>query len=132
MKGAMADIMLDLVHSEKYPFGVPYKKGGADPTGIDCYGLIRWCARIARGIELPEKPIGWRRHVEILPPETPIERCDVICFCTGASEVVTHIGMAISRTDFIHADHRFGAVVCEPILRYREKIRAVARFKLDT
>ena len=122
----MADFMLDLV-------GVPYKKGGADPEeGMDCYGLVRFCAKSGCGVELPERPIGWRRHADILPPETPIKRYDVICFYTERPGIVTHIGMAANAADFVHADHRFGAVVCEPILRYREKIRAVARFKLDT
>mgnify|MGYP001577899186 CR=1 FL=1 len=57
--------------------GAPYKKGGSDANGFDCYGLVRFVAHAARGVDLPEKPIGWRRCGRLLGKDAPIRPFDI-------------------------------------------------------
>lgn len=111
--------------------GLPYKDGGFSPEeGFDCYGLVRWIIREGTGICLPESTIGWRRYGEIIEewPQT-IRRYDLLFFCPMIPDVVTHVGVANDHRDFTHADHRFMAVVCEPISKYADVIRAIGRIK---
>ena len=108
--------------------GIPYKDGGLSPEeGFDCWGLVRWVIRRGLGTVLPEKPIAWRRHGRVLPfsPDA-VQRYDILFFNDDAG-IVTHIGVANSRTDFTHANQYCKSVVCEPINKYRDNIRAIGR-----
>ena len=111
--------------------GIPYKDGGASPEeGFDCYGLVRWIVRAGLGVVLPQNTIGWRHYGEIIegrPKE--IRRYDLLFFCPTIPDVVTHVGIANDAANFTHADHRFGAVVCEPISKYIDDIKAVGRVR---
>ena len=108
-----------------------YKDGGSSPDeGFDCYGLVRWVVREGLGIILPETTIGWRRYGEIIegrPKE--IRRYDLLFFCPTIPDVVTHVGIASDGSNFIHADRRFMAVVCEPVSKYLDHIKATGRIK---
>ena len=108
--------------------GIPYKKGGMSESGFGCYGLVRYVAREEIGINLPEKPIGWRRHGKLLGKDTEIESLDVIFFCMANDYGLTdHIGIAVSGTEFIHASGPAGSVVQEPIRRYAHRVINVGR-----
>ena len=111
--------------------GFPYKNGGALPeSGFDCYGLVRWVIHQGLGILLPENTIGWRRYGEIIEKRpNNIQRYDLLFFCPLIPDVVTHVGVANDHKDFTHADHRFMAVVCEPISKYADMIKAIGRIR---
>lgn len=118
------DFMQDLV-------GIPYKEGGASPSdGFDCYGLVRWVIREGLGVSLPENTISWRRYGDVIDgcPSNPL-RYDLLFFCPTIPDIVTHVGIANGDGNITHADHRFGAVVCEPLSRYSGKIKAIGRVR---
>lgn len=93
----------------------------------DCYWVVRTVARQMRGIDLPEKPIGWRRFGKTIDWPTETVACDLIFCSMNALRMVDHVGIAISNTDFLHSSHIHGGVVCEPIFKYSAIIIAVGR-----
>lgn len=110
--------------------GVPYKKGGIDKSGFDCYGLVRHVAREGAGIDLPERPIGWRRHGKLLGRDAEIAALDVVFFCMANDYGLTdHVGIAVSPIEFIHASGPAQSVVQEPIRRYAHRIVNVGRLE---
>ena len=119
-------------------FGLPYTEGGlvglkysergrCPEYGFDCYGMALWVYRSV-GIPLPEKGVGWRRYFDVVPDGAPIRAGDFLCM-TGLLGLVDHVGVAVSPSDLIHADHKFGSVVREPIRRHRENIKRIARLR---
>ena len=111
--------------------GIPYKDGGASPeNGFDCYGLVCWVVREGLSVVLPRNTIGWRRYGEIVEgrPEN-IRRYDILFFCPLIPDVVTHVGIANNCSEFTHAGSTFGGVVCEPISKYIDCIKAIRRIK---
>ena len=114
--------------------GVRYKEGGMSPEeGFDCYNLVRFVIREGLGIVLPENTIGWRHYGEVIEGRPDrINRYDLLFFCPLIPDVVTHVGVANDHKDFTHADHRFMAVVCEPISKYADMIKAVGRVTIKT
>ena len=118
------DFMQELV-------GVSYKDGGMSPKeGFDCFGLVRWVVREGLGIILPENALAWRKYGEVIEGRPKdIRRYDLLFFYLLIPDVATHVGIANSYKDFTHAGSTFGAVVCEPISKYIEYIKAVGRIK---
>src|SRR3990167_1650829 len=111
-----------------YLVGIPYRKGGIASDGFDCYGLVRFVAREAVGIKLPEKSIGWRGHGRLLGKDAAIGPFDIIFFCMANDEGMTdHVGIAVSETEFMHASGPAQAVVQEPIRRYAHRIIDIGR-----
>ena len=77
--------------------GVPYRLGGADPTGFDCSGLVQW-SFAAEGIAVPrttEEQMAWFLPVtrEELAPG------DLVFFRLPQP----HVGLYLGAGDFVHA-----------------------------
>ncbi|WP_196600025.1 C40 family peptidase [Pectinatus frisingensis] len=100
--------------------GIPFKDGGRDKTGLDCWGLAKEIYK-RRGIELPEfnisamatdritnaltenKPL-WRK---LNKPE-PSALVVIKLVCGGWAD---HVGVCIDNNKFIHAYCRTGVVI---------------------
>ena len=87
--------------------------------GLDCKGLL---VHVYNKLGYPisnDSLMSWRSHLEEVPKS---EWCNVDRYWGIAFEnelgVITHVGVAVSKTDFVHACSRFRSVVCEPIARY--------------
>ena len=77
--------------------GVPYRLGGADPTGFDCSGLVQW-SFAGLGVTVPrttEEQMAWFRPVsrEELTPG------DLVFFRLPQA----HVGIYLGAGEFIHA-----------------------------
>lgn len=120
---ASSDFMLDLV-------GVPFKEGGLNPdTGFYCYGLVRYVLGIGTGVWIPTAPIGWKKYAKVLPPTTALLRYDVLMFSEKSMGLIDHVGVCDGAGNFIHANKKSEAVVCEPVSRYFGKIVSVGRMR---
>ena len=112
--------------------GIPYDdKGDSPETGFRCYSLVRWVLNTELGMDLPEhapQAPGWPQYVKVYRSPLPkLQKYDVIMFAEIIEDLVNHIGILITPTDFIHTSHIFGSVVCEPVDRYRDRIIAIGR-----
>lgn len=94
--------------------GVPYRLGGADPTGFDCSGLVQYVFA-QYGIAMPRVvDQQWEIGDKVKPSK--IEPGDLIFFDTerwgrGAS----HVGIAIGPDSFVHAPNSNGVVRVETL-----------------
>jgi cell wall-associated NlpC family hydrolase len=91
--------------------GVPYRNGGADPSGFDCSGFVQYV---------------FARHGAALPREashqflagrsvglTDVKPGDLLFFET-VSRGPSHVGIAIGEGRFVHAPSSRGVVRVEP------------------
>ena len=89
--------------------GVPYRNGGADPSGFDCSGFVGYVFGQS-GVALP-RTVGelYRAGRQV---NGAIEPGDLVFFSTvgpGAS----HVGIAIGGDEFVHAPSSTGEVRVE-------------------
>lgn len=90
--------------------GTPYKNGGSDPSGFDCSGFVQYV---------------FARHGRTLPREvrdqfrvgTAIDKGDVkpgdLVFFQTVSPGASHVGIVVSRDQFVHAPSSRGVVRVE-------------------
>jgi cell wall-associated NlpC family hydrolase len=92
--------------------GVPYRPGGADPSGFDCSGFVSYVFAQHR-VQLPRtvpdqyrmgRPIGAR---SVAPG-------DLVFFRTTARGA-SHVGIAVSADEFVHAPTSAGVVRLESL-----------------
>ncbi len=108
--------------------GIPYLEGGCDlDAGLDCYGLTRVVMKRAKNLDLPERPMGWRRFGKVLPTMMPILPFDLLFFSDDPLGLVNHVGVALDEKEFIHTTSHHGGVVRELISRYRNRLLAIGR-----
>jgi cell wall-associated NlpC family hydrolase len=102
---AVADLALDFS-------GTPYKSGGADPSGFDCSGLVQYVfAR--QGFAVP------RLVSEQFAAGRPVDRPriapgDLVFFRIDGRDV-SHVGIAVGSTAFVHAPKANGIVRVESL-----------------
>lgn len=92
--------------------GVPYRPGGADPRGFDCSGFVSYV--FARhGHALPRTVPEQYRLGQRIGSRT-VTAGDLVFFrITGRGP--SHVGIAISADEFIHAPSSTGVVRVEPL-----------------
>lgn len=118
----------DMRALNKY-IGIPYKFGGRDFDGIDCYGLVKLFYKEEHGIDLPD----WAtdvldlkvRHGEFVDAitsgdfterEVPEDGDFVVCFRTKAAY---HMGLYYGR-GVLHCVDGKGSVY-EPLSRFEKR-----------
>jgi murein DD-endopeptidase len=92
--------------------GVPYRLGGADPSGFDCSGLVRYVLA-QHGIASPrvvrdQFTLGRAVRLRDLQPG------DLVFFRVG-SRSVSHVGVALGGDRFVHAPRERGTVRVESL-----------------
>lgn len=98
--------------------GLPYREGGRTMAGCDCYGLFRMLYMDLYKIDMPEhSDICSDRgvHSRMILKEQPnwqevFSPAAGDCICFKIWGMVTHIGMMVDSTRFVHAWH--GADSC--------------------
>jgi cell wall-associated NlpC family hydrolase len=92
--------------------GIPYRLGGADPSGFDCSGLVQYVLR--------EMGIAWPRVVhDQWEAGRPIDANDIapgdLVFFVTEGRDVSHVGIAIGGDRFVHAPNSRGVVRVETL-----------------
>lgn len=87
--------------------GVPYRNGGADPSGFDCSGLVQYVFA-QHGVSVPREA---RRQFEVGHNVAPasLEPGDLVFFTTVAPGA-SHVGIVVGGDQFVHAPSDNGVV----------------------
>lgn len=87
--------------AQSYVGKVRYRWAGADPTGWDCSGFVTWVLHHDHGIDLPSNThtvaavfYAWPGATDV--PRSDCQPGDLVCW-------VSHIGIAISKDQMVHA-----------------------------
>jgi len=78
--------------------GVPYRWGGASPSGFDCSGLVMY-VYAQLGISLPHYTVAQYR-MGVAVSRDQLQPGDLVFF-----DGLGHVGIYIGRNEFIHAPH---------------------------
>jgi cell wall-associated NlpC family hydrolase len=106
--------------------GIPYKKGGRDFNGCDCFGLFLLWYKENLNIILPDFTDAGIIEVAKYFVKIPIEQTninDVILF----EDNEKHIGIAINNTQFLHNTSNRGTSVISTIDDFLPMISGVYR-----
>lgn len=79
---------------------VPYLWGGTSWAGIDCSGFVQLCYRMGGWI-IPRDADQQHDALTQAIPRKEMQQGDLIFF---GSKAITHVGMALSPQEFIHAE----------------------------
>jgi cell wall-associated NlpC family hydrolase len=90
--------------------GVPYRNGGADPTGFDCSGFVRYVFA-QNGQQLPREVQAQFRVGRPIDRDQ-VQAGDLVFFQT-VSPGASHVGIALGNGEFIHAPSSRGVVRTE-------------------
>jgi cell wall-associated NlpC family hydrolase len=93
--------------------GIPYVFGGGDPqTGFDCSGLVRFVFA-QYSVDVP-RTVADQFRIGIPVRLADLRAADLVFFSTTGPGP-THVGIAVSRDQFIHAPTTNGVVRVEPV-----------------
>lgn len=100
----------DLVNTATDLTGVPYREGGQTPTGFDCSGFTQYVFH-QHGVTLPRlaQEQYQRGHaiaaIDLRPGD--------LVFFTTVAPGPSHVGVAVSQNEFVHAPSERGVVRIE-------------------
>lgn len=104
--------------------GIPFKDGGRDRAGVDCWGLVMLYYHQQLGIELPEFRVScfeteviWGMVESARPAWVRLREPDMHCVVAVRLDqarhpgVVNHAGVYVGGGYFLHAISRMGSVL---------------------
>ena len=89
---------------------MPYRNGGADPSGFDCSGFV-WYVFAQHGVMVPRTVTQQFEEGASVDP-AQLAPGDLVFFRV-AGQSVSHVGMAIGGDEFVHAPSSRGEVRVE-------------------
>lgn len=91
-----------VITTAKGMLGVKYRYGGTSPNrGFDCSGLVQYSHRLA-GVNLP-RTTGQQYRAAKRISRRYLKAGDLVFFKTSASRAVSHVGIYLGNSKFIHA-----------------------------
>jgi cell wall-associated NlpC family hydrolase len=90
--------------------GAPYRNGGSDPSGFDCSGFV-WYVFAQQGLALP-RSVSEQYDSGRQVPADSLAPGDLVFFTTVAPGA-SHVGIAVSADQFVHAPTASGVVRIE-------------------
>jgi cell wall-associated NlpC family hydrolase len=92
--------------------GAPYRNGGTDPSGFDCSGFVHYVFG-RHGLEVPRE-VREQFRIGARVDRARLRPGDLVFFTTVAPGA-SHVGIAISSDEFVHAPSTRGVVRVERI-----------------
>jgi len=92
--------------------GVPYRNGGTDPSGFDCSGFVAYVFA-QQGLYMPRTVSEQYGQGQPVGPDA-VAPGDLVFFSTVAPGA-SHVGIAISQQQFVHAPSSSGVVRVESL-----------------
>jgi cell wall-associated NlpC family hydrolase len=92
--------------------GAPYRDGGGDPAGFDCSGFVAYVFA-QQGLFVPRTVADQFAVGVSVDPQT-VTSGDLVFFSTVAAGP-SHVGIAISSDEFVHAPSSAGVVRVEAL-----------------
>jgi cell wall-associated NlpC family hydrolase len=92
--------------------GAPYRNGGSDPSGFDCSGFVAYVFA-QQGLYLP-RTVSEQYEQGHRVAQDAIEPGDLVFFSTVTAGP-SHVGIAISADEFVHAPSSSGVVRVETV-----------------
>jgi cell wall-associated NlpC family hydrolase len=92
--------------------GAPYRNGGSDPSGFDCSGFVAYVFA-QQGFYMPRTVSEQFAQGQSVSQDA-VEAGDLVFFST-VSPGASHVGIAISRDEFVHAPSSSGVVRVESL-----------------
>ena len=103
--------LLTVAHQQ---LGKPYKWGGNGPSSFDCSGFTLYVYKNGAGITLPRISRDQARYGQGISRNN-IQPGDIVCFNSGGSSRVNHVGIYIGEDKFIHSPSSGGVVRIESL-----------------
>jgi cell wall-associated NlpC family hydrolase len=100
-----------LAEAARSYLGTPYRYGGTTRRGLDCSGLVV-AAAAELGVSLPHGTRQLARLGEAVS-KSRLRAGDLLFFATGSDGRVTHVGIYLGRSRFVHASLRFRSVAVD-------------------
>ena len=134
------DRILEITH-KKYPgmdttklisrveffLGTPYKYGGSNRYGMDCSGFVLSVFKSAFGVDLPHNAEQiFNKTISI--PLKNIQCGDLVFFENVKGNGISHVGIYLTNTHFVHASSKKGVTISS--FRkdyYKKRYKAVHR-----
>jgi peptidoglycan DL-endopeptidase CwlO len=92
--------------------GAPYRDGGGDPSGFDCSGFVAYV--FAQQGQFIPRTVLEQYQLGSAVDRQAIEGGDLVFFSTTSSGA-SHVGIAISNQEFVHAPSSSGVVRVESL-----------------
>ncbi len=109
--------------------GTPYKLGGMDTSGIDCSALTQRLYKEVFLVDLPRRVVDQRVEGKEVSRDS-LKPGDLIVF-KGSLFGRPHIGVHITKLDFLHASSSKGVTISNLSERYWSRKFKTARRMLD-
>ncbi|MDH5601634.1 MAG: C40 family peptidase [Gammaproteobacteria bacterium] len=93
---------LTVISTAKKMLGVKYRYGGTNPSrGFDCSGLVQYSHKAA-GVHLP-RTTGQQYRAATPISKRNLKPGDLVFFKIAVSRAVSHVGIYLGNSQFIHA-----------------------------
>lgn len=108
------------VESSKW-LGVPYRRGGTSPKGVDCSGLTSAIYKKVYGKNLERNSDDqWKKDCKKVK-KGKLREGDLVFFHNGKKKRATHVGIYLKDRKFIHASTSQGVIISQLDEKYWEK-----------
>jgi len=106
-------------------YGVTYKSGGTDKSGIDCSGFAQRLYNDVYGVNLFRTAADQMSNCEVIKHINNLDEGDLVFFHIH-SKHITHVGIYLANNYFVHASSSQGVVISNLNEDYWSKYYAYA------